>query len=64
MGLLAPLNERSFEQTLRVWRQARGMAALIKLQEEARRKGLNRLSKTQIEGWIQQVRRGRRHPSP
>ncbi|MBI2885031.1 MAG: hypothetical protein HYY15_02535 [Candidatus Omnitrophica bacterium] len=39
IGLLAPLDEASFERTLRVWRQARGMAALAELQQEAKRKG-------------------------
>ncbi len=56
VGLLTPLDEASFEQTLRVWRQARGMAALVRLQEEARRKGLDRMKPVKIEAEIRRVR--------
>lgn len=60
VGLLAPLDEGSFDRTLRMWRQARGMAALAQLQEEAKRKGLNRLKPSQIQEEIEQVRHGLR----
>ncbi len=56
VGLLAPLDEASFEQTLRVWRQAQGMAALVQLQREAKRKGLDRLTPAQIQTEIRHVR--------
>jgi len=56
IGLLAPLDEASFEQTLRIWRQARGMAALAQLQEEASRKGLDRLKLSDIEAEIRHLR--------
>lgn len=56
VGLLAPVDEGSFDRTLRVWRQARGMLALALLQEEAKRKGLNRLKSAEIEEEIREIR--------
>lgn len=56
VGLLAPVDEGSFDRTLRVWRQARGMLALGLLQEEAKRKGLDRLKPSEIQEEIRKVR--------
>lgn len=63
VGLLAPLSEESFDRTLRVWRQARGMVALALLQDEAKRKGLGRLAPSQIQEEIRQVRHRMRRES-
>lgn len=60
VGLLTPLDETSFEETLRVWRQARGMAVLAELQRQARQKGLDQLKPAQIEAQIRQIRREKR----
>jgi len=57
IGLLTPLDEASFEQTIRMWRQARGMAALAQLQQEARAKGLDRLKPAKVEAEIRRLRR-------
>lgn len=60
IGLLTPLDETSFEQTLRVWRQAQGLAALAGLQQEAQQKGLNRLKPAHIDAEIRRIRSERR----
>lgn len=60
MGLLTPLDEASFEKTLRAWRQARGLEALAELQEEAKRKGLGRLSPSGIDAEIRRIRSRKR----
>ncbi len=60
VGLLTPLDETNFERTLRVWRQARGMEALAQLQEEAKRKGLNRFRSSEIDQEIQRIRSSKR----
>ena len=60
VGLLTPLDESTFEQTLRVWRRARGMAALAELQQEAAKKGLNRLTPAQVDAEIRRVRSERK----
>lgn len=56
VGFLAPLNEETFEETLRVWRQARGLIALEALQKEARRRGLNRMKSSEIDAEIRRAR--------
>lgn len=56
VGFLAPLNEETFEETLRVWRQARGLMALENLQKEARRRGLNRMKSSEINAEIRRMR--------
>lgn len=60
VGLLTPLNEATFEETLRLWRQAQGMAALRRLQQEAQRRGLDRWTPAQIDAEIHKVRAARR----
>ena len=60
MGLLTPLDEASFERTLRAWRQARGLEALAGLQEEAKKRGLDRLSPAEIDAEILRIRSGKR----
>ncbi len=60
IGLLTPLDEATFEQTLRVWRQARGMWAIAQLQREAKKRGLDRMSLAEINAEIQKVRAERR----
>ncbi len=64
VGLLTPLDEANFERTLRVWRQARGMEALAELQEEAKKKGLDRLSSARIDAEIRRIRAGKRAGPP
>lgn len=60
VGLLTPLSEATFEETLKVWRRARGMLALEHLQQEAHRRGLSQMPLTQVNAEIQKVRAARR----
>lgn len=61
VGFLTPVDADSFEETLRTWRQARGLAALSRLQAQAQRRGLDRLTQRQIDTEIRLIR-ARRHP--
>lgn len=63
VGLLTPLDESSFEQTVRVWRQAKGMAALAALQRQAKQKGLDRLTPAQIQAEIRRIRSTKKQSS-
>jgi antitoxin (DNA-binding transcriptional repressor) of toxin-antitoxin stability system len=60
IGLLAPLDEASFEQTLRAFRQARGAQAIAQLRAEAEKSGASRMTPAQIQKEINAVRRSRR----
>jgi len=64
VGLLTPLDEATFEETVRAWRQARGMAALARLQQDARRRRLDRLTPAQVEAEIRRLRAERRRATP
>ena len=63
MGLLTQVDSASLEEILRTWRQARGLAALSKLQAQARERDLDRMTQRQINTEIRSVRelRRRRH---
>lgn len=60
IGLLTPVDARSVEEVLQKWRQAKGLLALDKLQAEAKRRGLARLTQRQIQAEIRGNRSRRR----
>jgi len=60
VGLLMPVDPTTLEETLRTWRQARGLAALSKLQAQAQQRGLHRWTQRQIDREIRLVRALRR----
>ena len=60
VGLLTPVDETSLEEILRTLRQARGLAALARVQADAKRRGLNHWAVSQIDTEIRSVRRKQR----
>ncbi len=59
VGLLTPLKEATFEETLRLWRQLQGLVALQRLQHDAKRRGLDRLKPAQVQAEIHRIRGAR-----
>ncbi|MBX6378038.1 MAG: prevent-host-death protein [Clostridia bacterium] len=60
VALLIGVREDRLEETLRAVRQARAQAAVSRMREEARKRGLDRLTEREVESEIRAARRERR----
>ncbi len=60
VALLTGISGENLENTLKAVRRARGEWAIDKLQQEAREKGLDKMTDEEIEAEIQAARRERR----
>lgn len=59
VAVLSGIDSDHLEEYMRVLRRARAALAINKIQENSRRKGLDKLSGAEIEAEIQAVRRSR-----
>ena len=60
VALMLAVDAGSLDETLTMMRRARAMQALHEVRQEAKAKGLDRLSMTEIDGVIAATRRARR----
>lgn len=60
VAILTPVTADSVDIVLRAQRQARAVLAMVELQDEAARRGLDRLSDVEIDSEIEAARRERK----
>jgi antitoxin (DNA-binding transcriptional repressor) of toxin-antitoxin stability system len=62
VALMIAVDAGSVDQTLETLRRARGLEALRALRRESRERGLDKLSKSDVDGIIKKTRRARSSP--
>lgn len=62
VALMLGVDSESLDETLETVRRARALRALREIRREARERGLDRLTMTQIDAIIRKTRRERRRP--
>ena len=60
IALLSGVTEKTLENTIRAMRRSRALLALEEMQKKSIETGLDKWTKSQIEGEIKAVRKGRR----
>jgi antitoxin (DNA-binding transcriptional repressor) of toxin-antitoxin stability system len=63
VALMIPVDAGTVDHTLETLRRARGLEALRALRRESRERGLDKLSKKDVDGVIKKARRARSSPA-